>query len=159
MCVFLFFPSTKTVTLTNFGNVNIGLQSASSDCARTPTTSTPEPPETPKTKSKCCPHFSPAGPALARSPSLSHCSELFMVSPGTRFRLSGDICHVRLLSSFFCLVHLWRMLFLSSHWSPLGLCRGDVRPRHPCSAEWTGQPVGFTPKQLDTARHGQHPRE
>lgn len=47
------------------------------------------------------------------------------------------------------------LLTLRSHWFPLRLCRGDVSPRRPCSAEWTGQPVGFTPKQLGTARHGQ----
>lgn len=55
------------------------------------------------------------GPLLARGPSQSHCSELFMVSSGTRSRLSGDffIYHVRRLSSSpfsSSPVHLWRML-------------------------------------------------
>lgn len=55
------------------------------------------------------------GPLLARGPSQSHCSELFMVSSGTRSRLSGDIFiyHVRRLSSSpfsSSPVHLWKML-------------------------------------------------
>lgn len=94
-----------------------------------------------------------------------------MVSSETRSRLSGDIFiyHVKRLSSSpfsSSLVHLWKtfsvlggLLFLRSHWPPMCLCRGDVRPRRPCSAEWTEQPVGFTPKQLSTARRRHHPRE
>lgn len=95
-------------------------------------------------------------PCWPGAPPGCHCSELFMVSTGTRSRLSGDIFiyHVRRFSSSPPLLspprllHLWRMLsalggllFLRSYWPPVSLCRSDVRPRRPCSAEWTEQPV------------------
>lgn len=114
---------------------------------------------------------SPEGPLLARGPSQSHCSELFMVSSSTRSRLSGDIFiqHLRRLSSspFSSPAHLSRMLSAprgpSPSCAPIGppvsLCRGDVSARRPCRAEWTVQPVEVTPKQLGTARHGHRPLE
>ncbi|KAI3368269.1 hypothetical protein L3Q82_007987 [Scortum barcoo] len=95
------------------------------------------------------------GALLARGPSGSHCSELFMVSTGARSRLSGDIFIHRAsrpppLLSPPLLYTLWRMLSARGGGAPLPALPLAPRqasaavtsaPRRPCSAEWTEQPV------------------
>lgn len=124
---------------------------------------------------------SPEGALLARGPSGSHCSELFMVSTGAKSRLSPE--------TFSYTVFLDAFLFpppsssslppsssppytyggcfpppgASSSCAPIGprrrLCRADVRPRRP-SAALNGPSSLSDPlqKQLGTARHGHQHR-
>lgn len=111
------------------------------------------------------PSFSPEGALLARGSSGSHCSELFMVSTGTRSRLSGDIFiyHVRRLSSspfFSSLIHLWKMLSaqggsscapIGPRWNSAAVTSGLAAP-----AALNGPSSLSDPLQNSSAQHGHH---